>query len=1063
MKSARLQALRKDETDHPSIYQCVPRGVGQAAGTREVAAIPKRHTYRVNGLVRFMMAMLVISAGWIVGGLALADGVPTGLRCEYLENPLGIDVVKPRLSWVIDEGTAGGRLESVRGIRQAAYQILVASSEKLLAAGQGDLWDSGRVESDRSIQIEYGGKPLDSRMLCCWKVRAWLVADKGPVKVTDWSRPAFWSMGLLNPADFRAKWIGVSQTAAAGTSPVGHGPLRIIRASYQAVAGTPTRDVTSLLAGKIKDHTLLFTVNNDTMGGDPAFATPKQLVIDYELAGKRTTKTLAEKERLAINVDDSLEFDSPWAKPRYLRKTFALDRAIRRATVHATALGLYELRLNGRRVGDHLLAPEWTDYRKRVMVQTHDVTTSVRGGANVLAAVVGNGWYCGGWQHWQPKLKAIYGTEPYFLAQLEIEFTDGTRQTIVSDESWRGTTDGPLQFAGIYEGATYDARKEIPGWDAPGFDDRKWTAAQARQSADLKAGKLVWQRGQPIKALQELKPVAITEPKPGIYVFAFDQNMVGHCRVKFRGKAGDTVELQHGEMRNLDGTVYLGNLTVISEHRIQLDRYTFRTDGMESFEPIFTYHGFQYVEVRGLREKPTLDSLVGVVCHSACPEVGEFTCSEPLLNRLAQNILWSQRGNYMGVPTDCPQRNERCGYTGDAQFFMRAAVYNMDVSAFFNRWLVDVCQDSQMPDGHFADHAPTYGPGDGPNIGWSDAGIICPYEIYRNYGDTRVIREHYAAMKRKLDWLAKNSTNSLFTGRVGNGDWLSTGGGVANEVLATAYAAFDYKLMAEMAAAIGENEDAANFRDTAAKITAAFARAYIDAAGNIKGSSQSGYAMAFTMGIVPADLTEKMTGRFAGEIRKFDWHPRTGFIGTPRLLPGLHLAGRDDDAYKILLTKTDPSWLYPVTVGATTMWEQWSVWDGVHPKGGMNSLNHYAFGSVGEYLFGMIGGIQPDAPGYTKIRIQPVIRDGLTWAGARHDSIQGRIVSRWKRQAGNLTMEVSIPPNTTATVHVPAKDETRVTESGVPAGKATGVKFLRMENSAAVYEIGSGRYEFVSQ
>jgi len=434
-----------------------------------------------------------------------------------------------------------------------------------------------------------------------------------------------------------------------------------------------------------------------------------------------------------------------------------------------------------------------------------------------------------------------------------------------------------------------------------------------------------------------------------------------------------------------------------------------------------------------------------------------------LLNRLAKNILWSQRANYMGVPTDCPQRNERCGYTGDAQFFMRAAVYNMDVSAFFSRWLVDVCEDAQMSDGHFADHAPTYGPGDGPNIGWSDAGIICPYEVYRNYGDTRIIREHYATMKRKLEWLTNNSKDCLFTGRVGNGDWLSTGGGAAHDVIGTAYSAFDFKLMAEMAGAIGEKNDAAEFRDRAGKISEAFSKAYIDADGNIKASSQSGYALAFTMGLVPSDMKAKMSARFVDEVRKFDWHPRTGFIGTPRLLPGLHLAGKDDDAYKLLLTRTAPSWLFPVTVGATSIWEQWVAWDGKNPQGGMQSHNHYALGAVGEYLFGIVGGIQPDAPGYKKIRIQPVIRDGLSWANTSYGSIHGRIVSNWKKQGSQLTMDITIPPNTMATVYVPAKSEDAVNESSKPAGKSRGVKFLRMENGTAVFEVGSGCYRFVSE
>ena len=875
------------------------------------------------------------------------------LRCEYLTNPPGIDALRPRLSWIITSDR--------RGENQTAYYVLVASTPQLLAQDKGDLWDSGKINSDEQNQIEYSGKALESRMACYWKVRIW---DKDG-QMSAWSKPSQWTMGLLNPGDWLAQWIGL----------------------------------------------------NDT---------PK-----------------------------------PWATPRYLRKHFTVDHSIRRATVYATALGLYELRLNGRRVGDQLLAPEWTNYFKHVQVQTYDVTHLMRSGQNVLGAILGNGWYCGAWQHWEKELKPIYGTEPCLLAQLEIEFRDGTRQQVVTDAGWLGTVDGPLRFSGIYEGETFDATKEMPDWDRSGFDDAAWTQVKTAV-ADLKAGPLVSQRNEPIRNTRELKPVTVTEVKPGVFVFAFDQNMVGWCRFSFRGKPGQTVELQYGEMRNPDGTVFLDNLLVISRHRIQLDRYTFRTDQVETYEPRFTYHGFQYVEVRGLNEKPDPRSLTGVVVNSDCPEVGAFTCSEPLLNRLAENILWSQRGNYRGVPTDCPQRNERCGYTGDANFFMQTAVFNMNVAAFFNKWLVDLCEDSQMQDGHFADHAPTYGPGDGPNVGWSDAGIICPFEIYRTYGDTRVIRQHYVAMKRNLEYLARNSKDDLFTGKVGNGDWLSTGGGAGKDVIGTAYAAFDFQLMAEMADAIGEYRDADRFRERARQIRSAFATAYIAEDGSIKNSSQSGYALAFTMGLIPEPLKEIVAARFFEEMRRFDWHPRTGFIGTPRLLPALHLAGLDEAAYKALLTKTSPSWLYPATVGATTIWELWDAWDGKTARGGMNSLNHYAFGAVGEFLYGMVGGIQPDAPGYKKIRIAPVIRDGLTWANTRYDSIRGRIISNWKREGDKLTMDVTIPANTTATLFIPAKDAAAVTESGQTAAKAERVKFLRAEGAIAIFETGSGDYHFQS-
>jgi alpha-L-rhamnosidase len=964
----------------------------------------------------------------------------TGLRCEYLTDPPGIDTLKPRLSWIV----ASDR----RGEVQTAYQLLVASTPDLLARDKADLWDSGKVATDRQNQIEYEGRPLESRTACFWKVRIW---DKDGAP-SAWSPSASWSMGLLKPEDWQAKWIGVNEPLPR------HPVLRILKAVLQGASDTPAVDVTTQLAGKITNNRLSVIAKADTLGL-PSATDPtakRKLLIDYEIGGTPQPRSVLKEGAALV-----LGAPQDWPVPRYLRKAFPVERAVRRATIYATALGLYELRLNGQRVGDHLLAPEWTNYHRRVQVQTYDVTSLVRPGQNVLGAALGNGWYCGGWQHWKPELQSIYGTEPHLLAQLEIEFTDGTRQQVATDSSWRGSVDGPLRFAGIYEGETYDATREMPGWDSPGFDDAAWSPAKPAP-ADLQTGQLAWQRNEPIRKTREIKPVSVTVVKPGVYVFAFDQNMAGWCRFSFHGKPGQTVELQHGEMRNPDGTVFLDNLLVVSRHRIQLDRYTFRTDQVESWEPRFTYHGFQYVEVRGLTEKPDLASLTGVVINSDCPEVGRFTCSEPLLNRLADNILWSQRSNYRGVPTDCPQRNERCGYTGDANFFMRAAVFNMDVAAFFNKWLVDVCEDSQMPDGHFADHAPTFGPGDGPNAGWSDGGIICPFEIYRTYGDTRVIREHYAAMKRNLEYLARNSKDDLFIGKVGNGDWLSNQGGADKAVIGSAFAAFDFRLMAEMAEAIGEKGDATAFRERAPKMAGAFATAYIAADGSIKNSSQTGYAMAFTMGLVPASLKEAMTMCFLEEMRKFDWHPRTGFIGTPRLLPGLHLAGLDDAAYKALLTKTSPSWLYPVTVGATTIWERWNAWDGKTPRGGMNSLNHYSFGSVGEYLYGIIGGIQPDAPGYQKIRIAPVIRDGLTWANASYDSIRGRIVSNWKLEGSRLTMDVTIPPNTTATVHVPADNAASVTESGKPCNQAPGVKYLRMENGAALFEVGAGSYHFES-
>ncbi len=903
-----------------------------------------------------VLPFFVCGFGLLVGTAGAADLKPLNLRCEYRQDPLGVDIASPRLSWQLSS--------EVRGAAQSAYEIVVASTPAKLQSAHPDLWDSGRVSSDQSVQIPYQGVPLSSRTRCYWRVRSW----DGHGAVSPWSKPALWTMGLLKPQDWSAKWIGVRQ------------------------------DLTN----------------------------------------------------------------APVATPEYLRKEFRVSQPIRRATLYATALGLYELHLNGNRVGDHLLAPEWTMYDKRVQYQTYDVTRLVQSGNNAIAATLGNGWYCGLWQQWTNVLKPVYGKEPSLLAQLEVEFADGTVQKIGTDATWRGATDGPLRFSGIYEGETYDARCEMPGWDKVAFDDHAWASSILMNP---KVQEVVWQRSEPIRVSQDLPAIKMTEPKPGVYVFDLGQNMAGWCRLRLHEKPGVTVTLKHNEVLNPDGTVYLDNLHAghLSTGDRQIVRYTCRGNGVEVYEPHFTYQGFRYVEVSGLTSKPDLNTVTGRVFHTAFTQTGAFTCSNPLLNRLALNIQWSQRANMMGVPTDCCQRDERCGYTGDAQFFIPSAVYNFDISALFSKWLVDVCEDSQRPDGGFSDHAPDIHIGISQNVGWSDAGIICPYVIYRTYGDTRVISDHYAAMKRNLDMLVETS-NGFTRGpdHVGNGDWLSFGAETPKEVIGTAYYAYVFGLMAEMAEVIGKQEDAQDFAARAAKIRTAFAAEMVDQTGYIRGDTQTDYALAFTMALTPDTLRSQMAGHFEDAVKRNHWQLSTGFIGTPRLLPGLHEAGKDDVAYRLLLQEEMPSWLFPVKNGATTVWERWNGWtpkDG-YADNGMNSFNHYAFGSVAEYLYGGVGGIHEDAVAYKKIQIAPVIRKGMTWAKVHYDSIQGRIESDWKVEGGRLTMDVTIPANTTATVSVPTSDTTSVTEGKRANGRVGTVKFLRAANGAAVFLVGSGSYHF---
>ncbi len=995
----------------------------------------------------------LMAGAWAVWGQAVTL---ENLRCEYRVNPLGIGEREPRLSWTMKDDSGG------RGAAQTAYQILVASSPEALAKGDADLWDSGRVRSEKSIQIAYKGRPLVARDRCYWKVRAWDQDERE----TSWSAGALWSMGLLHVSDWRAEWLRVEEVlpedAAAKTEPP---KLTVISAVYgipeEKKINTVTDKVREIVAAK--GGVLLVQASNELFG-DPAIGGGKRLEVVYEIGGKRNTAS-APENAFVTAPEQTKDAEAPQVKriqtPRYLRRDFEVSAKPVRATLYVTALGLYEARLNGQRVGDALLAPEWTAYDKRVQVQAYDVTALVRPGANALGALLGNGWYCGRVQCWPPEI-CLYGYEPRLKAQLEIEFADGKRQTVATDEAWQATADGPLRFSGIYEGETYDARKEMDGWDAPGFKaDVRWQPALIDRA--VRAGALAWQRSEPIRVTQELKPVAVTEPKPGVYVFDFGQNMVGWTRLRVQGTAGDTVELFFNEMLNPDGTVYRENLHAgkMGKEQSQTVRYTLRGGGAETYEPHFTYMGFRYAEVSGLKAKPDKALLTGRVFHTSFKQTGTFSCSDPLLTRLAQNIQWSQRGNMMGIPTDCPQRDERAGWAGDAQFFMPTAVYNFDVAAFFSKWLFDMCQDSFVDGKGFADMAPYYGKLGAGNTGWGDAGVVCPYVLYRTYGDTRVIETHYAQMKKHVLTLSSTCTNHI-RGAGSYGDWLNVGGGAKGEVCGTAYQSYLAGLMSEMAAAIGKGDDASQFGTMAQEARAAFDKAFFKEDGSILESSQTGYALAFTMGLVPDALREKAAARFKAEVERFKDCVATGFIGTPRLLTGLHAAGLDAEAYRMLLRREYPSWLYPVTLGATTIWERWDGWrpDKGFQDANMNSFNHYAFGSCGQYLFSCVGGISPTEPGYRQFVVAPVIGEGLMWASTSYASMYGEIVSEWKKEAGKYRVKVVVPPNTRADILLPVASAAQVLEGGAPLAQAKGLTLLGEARGSVPLRAVSGTYAF---
>ncbi|MCY2988048.1 MAG: glycoside hydrolase family 78 protein [Planctomycetota bacterium] len=747
----------------------------------------------------------------------------------------------------------------------------------------------------------------------------------------------------------------------------------------------------------------------------------------------------------------------PYLPCIYLRKQFQAPKPVLRATLYATAAGVYELSVNGQRVGRDYFTPGWTEYDKRIYYQTYDVTGLLRtSGENVLGAILGDGWY--GLHHNGRGKLAL-------LAQLHLDYADGTSEIVATDESWKATTDGPLLMSDIYQGESYDARKEMPKWNNPWFADRDWTPVvvetKAQSGAEVAAPTIATavrqaHPGVPVRKTQEIKTVTVTEPKPGNFVFDLGQNFSGWARLKVKGEAGTQVTLRFAEMLNPDGTVYTANLRAAK----CTDTYLLKGGSGETWEPRFTFHGFRYVEVTGYPGKPTAEAITGVVLNSDAPLVSSFECSNPMLNQLYRNIVWSQRSNYLEVPTDCPQRDERMGWSGDAQAFLGTGTYNMDLAAFFTSWLFTF-NDSQDVEGGYPNMAPR---GGGVSPGWGDAGVICPWTLYRMYGDKRVIEQHYAGMARWIEYLEKRSQNYLRPAE-GFGDWLNVGAEMPKDVLATAYFAYSANLMVKLARAIDQLEDAARYDHLFQQIKAAFHQAYVADDGRIQGHTQTTYLMALGFDLLPPEQRPQATAHLLKLIDERDGHLSTGFLGANLLLPTLTEVGRLDVAYRLLQNETYPSWGYPVKLGATTIWERWNGWteQGGFQDPGMNSFNHYAYGSCGQWMFSTLAGIDTDGPGFERILIRPRPGGGITETKASYDSIHGRIATAWQQQGAELLLQVSLPANTTATVFVPATAAANVTEGGQPADQADGVRFLRREAGAAVYEVVAGNYAFVSQ
>ena len=1044
-----------------------------------------------------------------------------GQRCEYRIDPIGLGVREPRLSW---------RLESSRrGELQTAYRILAATSEARLTADTANLWDSGEVPSGQSIHVPYAGPALGSRQRVFWKVRVWdrdgrpsrwspaAHWEMGLLSAADWSASWIGAPREGESPDETAPvekaggvdWIWYPEGDPRVSAPAAAryfrftfdvpGNLKIESAVWLVAADNafrasvngrdafdlravwdfrrftrfpvsallvPGRNVLALaatntggpagLAAVLQVRYVGGTVQRVATGGQwraAAEAPEAWTGRDFDDAG------WVRAERLDPVADESWKvrsFHSPVSPPAtYLRRGFALAKAVRRARVYATAKGLYDLYVDGERVGEDLLRPGWTDYRDRFQYQTYDVTAKLRPGAHAIGVLLGDGWYAGHVADWG---RENWGRATRALVQLEIDYADGTSDRIVTDGSWKRGT-GPILASDLVMGEAYDARREIPGWASAAFDDGGWSAPELEPLGTIP---LVAQQGPGVRRVEELRARSVAEKPAGSFVVDLGQNMVGRARLAVQGPAGTTVRLRFAEMLEADGSIYTTNLRTARA----TDTYTLRGVGREVYEPSFTLHGFRYVEVTGYPGTPGLDAVTGIVISSATAPTGSFETSSPLVDQLQHNIEWGQRGNYVEVPTDCPQRDERLGWMGDAQVFARTACFNTDVAGFWTKWLQDV-RDTQSPAGAFPDYAPDRNENPSGAPGWGDAGVIVPWTFYECYGDKRLLADQYESMARWIAYVRDANPDRLWLKNSGAnyGDWLNIAADAPRPVLATAYFAYSIRLLSRIARVLGRGDDAAKYERLFEEVRAAFNAAYVSGDGRIQGDTQTVYLLALRFDLLSPEKRALAADHLVRDIvEKRRGHLSTGFLGVSYLNPTLTDIGRLDLAYRLLNNDTFPSWGYSIKQGATTIWERWDGWTA--EKGfqnpGMNSFNHYSLGSVGEWLYATVAGIDLDAdhPAYEHSLLHPSPGGGLTHAKASFDSLYGRIVSDWSLEDASFRWSVTVPPNTTATLRIPTTDPRKVAESGKPATVAPGLRYVGYDQGRAVFEAGSGSYAF---
>ncbi|MBC9797154.1 alpha-L-rhamnosidase [Sinomicrobium weinanense] len=891
------------------------------------------------------------------------------LFCENRENPLGIENINPKLTWVL---SSDGRNK-----KQSAYQVQVSENPDNFT--ENLIWDSKKVKSGQSVHVAYQGDELNALDKYYWRVKVWDENNKS----SGWSNTAFWQMGVLDRSDWKAKWIGVG---------------------YEEEQSRP--------------------------GG-------------------------------------------------LMRNEFNIDKKIRSATAIITSHGLYQAFLNGSKIGDAYLTPGWTSYNKRLQYQVYDVTGQLKPGKNAVGAILGDGWYRGPLT-WGER-KDLFGSELALLLQINVTYADGTTEVFSTNNQWKSAKSSILNSE-IYNGETIDARKIKTGWNTSDYDAGEWVKVKEKQYG---YDNLVATYNEPVRKQETFKPVKMLTTPEGDKVLDFGQNLVGFVEVEITGKAGDSLVLEHAEVLDKDGNFYTENLRAAKQKNV----YILSGRDNEKFEPHFTWQGFRYVRLKGNVPGISADNFTAVALYSDMRKTGTFKTSDKLLNQLQHNIQWGQRGNFLDVPTDCPQRDERLGWTGDAQVFSKTAAFNMHVDNFFTKWMQDVAAD-QLQNGSVTHVVPNVlGPGGAGSAGWADVATIIPWDMYLLYGNTEILKNQYESMKGWVNYMNEQSKDYLWNSGFHYGDWLfyrpdddNDGRAALTDkyLIAQCFFAHSTQLLVNTAEVLGKDEDVKKYSSLLHKIKEAFLKEYMTPNGRLVSSSQTAYVLALNFDMFPENLREQAAERLVNNIKSYGYHLTTGFLGTPYLCFVLSEFGYHDLAYTLLMQQTYPSWLYPVTAGATTIWERW---DGRKPDGtfqtpGMNSFNHYAYGAIGDWMYRELAGINSSEKinevGYKKIVLKPHLDNKyeseevekqnknsvLDEVNASLETYYGTIVSHWEIDGERKTFDIKIPVNTTAEIHLPSNSIAKIKENNKPLSSSKDIKIVDEKPDEIVISVGSGHYNF---